>query len=424
MIKPEWLKMLESGNASQRRQAIMALGKSQDADALPHLMRVYRGDPDPELRELARKAGAYIRKQTGGAVDPTPARTTPPARRDEYDDEYGAGYDDGSAYRVGYYDDDRESDYAATPLYDAPEDEKPQNPRVEVSQRDEQKAMRLVQQAENVYDRGKTQQAIKYLRQAFQVNPNLAYDRYSVGVAGIVTGLPSERAVQALIAGASVGAGAVHYKGKRVQDAIDEDDPGWRSVWVDLAIYWLVNIGFSLAALVLVGVFLVWVIGQVSAAEAAVIRAQNAELLEATAVFLIRESLVNGTGSLIGLLIQYALLHFTAIFIMGGEGTFTRLIRQATLFYAFAYPAFAVVMVLVFFWEGLVLGRFVMLPLVSIAGSVFILFYTSFLIGRTYRFGTARGCATMIVSYVLTVCVLFMLIYTLVWLAVGALSFP
>lgn len=56
------LQALEKGNSDQRKKAVAALGRSLDPQALPILAKVYRNDPDEDVREMARKAGAYIRR--------------------------------------------------------------------------------------------------------------------------------------------------------------------------------------------------------------------------------------------------------------------------------------------------------------------------------------------------------------------------
>ncbi len=57
------IQQLQDPNPETRRRAILALGKSKDATALKPLAAVVRDDPNPALRDLARKAGQYIRQQ-------------------------------------------------------------------------------------------------------------------------------------------------------------------------------------------------------------------------------------------------------------------------------------------------------------------------------------------------------------------------
>src|SRR5215467_11293209 len=59
----EYIRQLQNPDPDVRKRAIMALGKAKAPSALKPLANVVRTDPDPELRELARKAGQYIRQQ-------------------------------------------------------------------------------------------------------------------------------------------------------------------------------------------------------------------------------------------------------------------------------------------------------------------------------------------------------------------------
>src|SRR3954466_14332009 len=102
----ELIRQLQNPDPDIRKRAIMALGKAKDPTALKALAQVVRGDPDPTLRELALKAGQYIRQQakksTRGPADkdlpttgmlirsnptpknaPSPTPPPPPLRRSE-----------------------------------------------------------------------------------------------------------------------------------------------------------------------------------------------------------------------------------------------------------------------------------------------------------------------------------------------------
>ncbi len=57
------IQQLHNPDAAVRRRAIVKLGRSKDPVVLKVLGTVVKGDPDPEIRELARKAGLYIRQQ-------------------------------------------------------------------------------------------------------------------------------------------------------------------------------------------------------------------------------------------------------------------------------------------------------------------------------------------------------------------------
>jgi len=84
----QYIQQLASQDVAERRQAIIALGNAGNPQALPTLANVYRTDPDPALRELALKAGRYIKGLTltapgvqpaaASAASAPPASTTSP----------------------------------------------------------------------------------------------------------------------------------------------------------------------------------------------------------------------------------------------------------------------------------------------------------------------------------------------------------
>jgi tetratricopeptide (TPR) repeat protein len=78
----KYIEALDSDNPQTRRAAIVALGKSGDSRALPYLAKIHQQDPDPELRELALKAGRYLKRLTTQIPDSDKAKVTqetPPA---------------------------------------------------------------------------------------------------------------------------------------------------------------------------------------------------------------------------------------------------------------------------------------------------------------------------------------------------------
>jgi predicted esterase len=63
-IDSQMVVQLGSDDPEQRKAAIVALARSADAEALPLLVKIYRNDSDPALRELALKAGRHIKAQS------------------------------------------------------------------------------------------------------------------------------------------------------------------------------------------------------------------------------------------------------------------------------------------------------------------------------------------------------------------------
>ena len=126
MVDAKLKKALQSDDPAMRKKAIAAIGKSLNYDALPLLANVFKTDPDDDVRQLAKKAGVYIRKN---AVPDDP-------------------FDDG---------DDRAVD-----------------PRqVAVSAVAEQRASAAVEQAMNASVSGRNDKARQLLQKAFSLNPAL-----------------------------------------------------------------------------------------------------------------------------------------------------------------------------------------------------------------------------------------------------------
>ena len=72
------IQQLHNPDAAVRRRAILKLGRSKDPVVLKALGAVVKGDPDPEVRELARKAGQYIRQQMQQQTRQSPTPAPPP----------------------------------------------------------------------------------------------------------------------------------------------------------------------------------------------------------------------------------------------------------------------------------------------------------------------------------------------------------
>ncbi|MEQ8677757.1 MAG: HEAT repeat domain-containing protein [Aggregatilineales bacterium] len=191
MISEDLIDMLIDPDPEVRKRGVMQLGKSKDAEALPYLAEVYRDDEDEEVRELARKAGIFIRKNapaqssSGGG-----SRTAPKARQPEpaatsYSDLYSDSSD-------GLYADDPEEDVYA----DA--DASPLPSELRVSAVDKERAKGLVQQAMDMNMRGDNQRALKALEKALYTDPHLMYDTFTISLASTLTGMDGREAVKSI----------------------------------------------------------------------------------------------------------------------------------------------------------------------------------------------------------------------------------
>ncbi len=128
-----YVRMLESSDPQQRRQAIIALGRSRDRAALTYLHRVYKSDPNEALRQLARQAGNHLQQNLSSASDDRYSTVPPPSQKP-------------------------------------------------VSERDRKKAKTLVDRAIDAQVRQNTQDVIALLAEAIQLDPSLERNSTVLGL--------------------------------------------------------------------------------------------------------------------------------------------------------------------------------------------------------------------------------------------------
>ncbi len=378
MLDARTLQMLKSSRAEDREKAIKALAQSKDPAALPYLANVYRNDPEAALREMARKAGVYIRKNSEGAFH-TRLPDAPYAQ-----DRYGGGADDD-----------------APPVIDATAP-KPKTRPITDAQRAQ--ARGYLNQALDASLAGDRKRAYQLLQKGVKIDPNLGQDTYTRNAISNITGLPYERAMAELATG-----------GLARNVAGPADEITWGDAFVDLAIYWVINFGIFLIGTLIGLASLQAIINTIpDPIDQANIGQQFALITNTfTLVFMLTQGAIQATIAVVVLLIVYFMWHMVATAMLGGEGRFTTLIRKCTLLLALYGPVSTL----------LVMGATLFLPLLSpsnstvwyalltlgiAVGGVLLL---SQRIGATYAFGMGRGCATIIVSYVLIACLLFSFFY-------------
>ena len=159
------LKQLKKRDSKERIIAIKKLAKIKSRDALPQLARMAGDDKDPEVRDIAQKAGAYILSQVGGSKPKTQSKR--PVQSEEIPPE--AEYDN-----------------------------KGKLVRVSVSDADKAKANMLLDEAMTLKDRNQIVKAMKALSKALVVNPNVREDSYFITLAETITGLTGEESIQKL----------------------------------------------------------------------------------------------------------------------------------------------------------------------------------------------------------------------------------
>jgi len=387
MIDQQLIDMLDNPNPQVRADAVKQLARMKNQEAVQYLAAVYKTDDDAEIRELARKAGLYIKKKmteeswTGGE---------------------------------GIVDDEPE------PIDDEPE-------RVEVSGRAVESSKGLMDSAMNLHVAGDDEKAMEYVEKAYMTNPNLQYDSYYSQLAGTIMGVPASQVADLILADVEFKGGKAKRKRKP-----RPDDVSTETVIIDLLIYWIV-----MAAILVIGMLIFFqafssafdtamaspdVTAQMSAEEMAEAEEQIAMFMNvfmgAGLVASIIYAVVVSVFSVIGLLIQYAFIHFSATTVLSGDGTFKGLIHKLTNFFTATYAIYAIVVYVMMFiaFQDVMSaaaagqdpetmpgfgGIFGVIYFFAFVASIFWLYWLSKLIGKNYEFGTGKGCLTWIIANVL-----------------------
>ncbi len=253
------INQLRSSDPEQRRQAIIALGKARERQALKALAYLYKNDPVPEIRDLAYKAGRYITQQTQGAgsaqpaSSPAPPPTPEPSRSSSLYDPYApedtdySGYVDKDAAAAGWQDPSRlptDMSYG-TGL----------SGQVKVSQGDIDRATGYYNRALDLLIKGDRLKAAAELARALEINPNLSYDIPSRNLAAEILEVDPHEAMdimcdpvrRQLYTGEGEGRGA--SSGGRWTSRPAKDGTGkprqvvtWNDVNIDLAIMFVVTV--------------------------------------------------------------------------------------------------------------------------------------------------------------------------------------
>ncbi len=402
---------LRHPDPGQRRQAILALGKSKDPAALRPLAEVFRGDPEAELRDLARKAGLYIRQQSGTAVTPTePPATTSGSRRKDSSIRLISG---------------------AQEIQPEPEPEARAHAPVRgreynVPPEKRQSAQKYVDAALTYNLNGDNARAMKNITEALSLNPNLINDAYFNSVASSVTGLDGDAAVQMIVDRGQRRDFSDKAQRAMKQRRIDAhmsvaEKTSWTDVTFEVILYTLiVTLGPILGTLVTVESALNFFnsFGGESELPQQVIDAQGT-LATLTAATLIPVGVISGISGVIGLVLQLGLVHVLATKLFGGHGTIRHLLTLLLGFYNKWLPFIFLITYLttaVYFVSG---GSPIVLcfVLLLVGLSLYVSGKTSSKIGEAYDFGGARGCLSYTLAVLLISAVTVALILLLAQIA-------
>jgi hypothetical protein len=360
----QWVQQLQSPDPQQRRQAIIALANARDPAAITPLAAVYQGDPDPELRDLALKAGRFIRQEAATDAPPQTALTVPP-----------------------------EAGVEATPAPGT------------VSKRDRELAQFHLDAATNFQTLGDRGRAIENLGKVLSLHPARAKEPFVANLILMATGMPADQAVPVLTHPDRREALIARAGGRRKLAQQDNKNPGiekatWDNVAIDFLIYWLVFTICMAAIFILVLSEIQDLFDEMPAASPSSTQVDLDTLLAASAVTLIIIAVFYGLVYTITLAIQGGAIHVVATFLFAGDNTLRYLYRRFVPFQTWVTFGFSAgFIILLLAGSGSDISYLV--PLVMIAGAVGVAWYTAELISRIYHFGWLSGCGTIVLAGIL-----------------------
>jgi len=339
-----YLHQLSSDDPAQRRQAIVALANSRDPAALKPLAAAFKNDPDPALRELALKAGRYLRQ------------------------------------------------YAP---------EKPGS-EAEIAARDRDLAKKLLDAATNYHLEGDKGRAVEHLGKALSLNPALQKEPFVANLVMTLTNMSVADAMPLLthpdrrrtlvekVGGKRALRRQAHGKGAETAT--------WDNVAIDFLLYALV-VALSLAAIF---VFTLETIRElIDTAPSSNISSEDLDtFFDASVVALLVLGVFYGIYSALTLALQGAAIHAVAAYLFGGNGTLVYLYRRLVPFQTYVMLVFTLLFVGLAL-TGLATEFWLAIPLIMLAGSFVVLYLVSKLVGEVYEFGTGMGCLVIFLGGVL-----------------------
>ena len=386
------INQLRSPDPGQRRRAIIALANSKDPAALNPLAAVYRTDPDPELRELALKAGRY-NKQPAGAEEP-PAQT-PSA--------------------------------VAVPTGGTVAAELGASPRIiplkpSVSARDAELAKNYLDSATTYHLEGDRARAVENLGKALSLNPELRKDSFTANLMMTLTGRSVQEAMPLLIhpdrrAELIASLGGKRKLRKQQTHGKDADKATWDNVMMDLGIYWLV----VTLALIAIFVFVMKAIQDMVEAMPSATNADFDALFSAGVIGLVMLAVLYGIISVLTLLVQGVAIHAAATYVLAGDGTLVYLYRRMVPFMTVVMLAFSAVFVCLVVFSSAT-EVWCLVPMMIAFGTVGVVYYMSKLVGEVYGFGMESGCGAILIGGVLLAALSYAADYALLSLLGGLLQ--
>lgn len=407
----QYVQQLHSSDARVRREAIIALGKSNDPSALSALADSYRSDPDPSLRELALKAGRYLKQQMGTAAQPASESVIATPRTKE------------TSERIRRQVEEDE--------YDDPPDDLPTKPEVlrpkrAVTPHDVTRSKGYIDAALTQNERGDNGKAVKLLRQAIDLNPDIIKDNYFISVASGITNRDPQDTLAFLLdegqltsfARESAREVVQKRKSKHIESAAESSS--WMGAGMEALLYFLINAGGAIIiALVVVQSM------QSAFNDPRVLnelgmplsmREAFSTFASAGAAFVFIYGLLFGAAQTISMFIYGFIVHLAAVFLFQGKGLYRHFMDKIFGFYnkrLLVYYGLGLVATILTFAGALPIVA--CLSIVIAFFSLWMLFQQMQVTAKAYDFGALGGCLSNVAAGVF-----FIVLGIVIQLALGA----
>ncbi len=331
----ETIRQLQDPDPSVRRVAISALAGSRNPAALRPLAAVYHSDPDPDLRELAFKAGQYIR-------------------------EHGMG------------------------------------PGGAVTDRDRAMARGYLSSATDFHIGGDRARAIENLGKALSVDPSLQNETFVINLIMNTTGMSVAQAVPVLThpdrrADLIAQAGGKQKLKRQQEHGAGAHTATWENVFKDFGVYWLA----ATMSMIAIFIFALAMIQDLFSDMMVGSTSDNLDvLIGASLIGLLISAFFSGLYQVIALGMQGVFIHVAATTVLGGDGTLVYLFRRYVPFQTFVTIIMAGVLMLLGFM-GDIEAMLIVIGLGSTVGALYVTYLLSRLIGEVYNFGAWSGCGAI-----------------------------
>jgi hypothetical protein len=392
----QYVQQLRSSDARIRREAIIALGKSNDPSALAPLAEIYRSDPDPTLRDLALKAGRFLKQQVGQVA--TPAQAAPSARS------MTASESERIRRQVEEYDDNE--------VVDTPTKPEPPRPKRPVTEHDVQRSKSYIDSALTLSERGESGKAAKLLQQAIEVNPDIVRDNYFQSVASGITNRSGDDAIAFLLDKQQTTSFARQNAREQVQKRkskhLDESrESSWMGVGLEAFLFFIINsAGIALISLVIFQVMQNALQDPTTLNELQLPRSVRSQLDVFTQVgmgFVFLVAVFYGFGQVVSIFVFGFVVHVAAVFIFQGKGLLRHFLDKLLGFYnkrLLVYYALGLLATFLTFGAGAALIGACLSIIISIF-TLYMFFQQVQITAKAYDFGALGGCLSNVTGGVL-----------------------